>query len=197
MNMTTLNPANLAACTCSAIGRPDLAQHADTCGIHTAARALCDGVDEASQDVRQLVTDVDALSAGALPVAAAAQAYCWMVAGMSTPFYGEYAEHDAKAEAKRIGGTAKAFPLFREEPAASAHPYPSGDSGQVAGGEDARYRLLDEGDTIQADDEFVGDDGTSWVHSGALFVGMRYINWLKTGRRRIEARAQQDGGDRG
>jgi hypothetical protein len=78
---------------------------------------------------------------------------------------------------------------------AAAHSPPSGGSGQLAGGQqDARYRLLDEGDTIQADDEFVGDDGTSWEHPTALFVGMRYINWLKTGRRRIGARAQQDGG---
>ncbi len=59
---------------------------------------------------------------------------------------------------------------------------------------DTRYRLLDEGDTIQADDEFVGDDGTSWLHPSDLFVGMRYVNWLKTGRRRIDACTQQDGG---
>ena len=39
--------------------------------------------------------------------------YCWIVSGCSIPFYGEFAESDAKQEAKRIGGTCEAFPLYK------------------------------------------------------------------------------------
>lgn len=39
--------------------------------------------------------------------------YCWTVTG-SGPFYGEFAESDAKREAKHCGGTTEAFPLYRE-----------------------------------------------------------------------------------
>lgn len=45
--------------------------------------------------------------------------YCWKVDGVREPFFGEYAEIEAKHEAKRIGGTCKAFPLYAEQPAPS------------------------------------------------------------------------------
>ena len=38
--------------------------------------------------------------------------YAWAVTGLLMPYYGDDAEHDAKFEAKRIGGTARAFPLY-------------------------------------------------------------------------------------
>jgi hypothetical protein len=38
--------------------------------------------------------------------------YCWKVHGTSDEFTGYYAEEEAKAVAKRIGGTAFAFPLY-------------------------------------------------------------------------------------
>lgn len=40
-------------------------------------------------------------------------AYAWAVSGLPTPFYGPHAESDARAEARRCGGTAEAFPLFK------------------------------------------------------------------------------------
>ena len=46
------------------------------------------------------------------PVAHEQGLYGWKVYGVNTLFTGEYAEHDAKAEAKRIGGTCIAFPLY-------------------------------------------------------------------------------------
>lgn len=38
--------------------------------------------------------------------------YGWKVLGVSRLFMGEFAEYEAKAEAKRIGGTSVAFPLY-------------------------------------------------------------------------------------
>lgn len=38
--------------------------------------------------------------------------YAWAVTGLGTPFYGEFAQYDAEAEARRVGGDAKAFPLY-------------------------------------------------------------------------------------
>ena len=38
--------------------------------------------------------------------------YCWKVHGTSDEFTGYYAEEEAKAVAKRIGGTCFAFPLY-------------------------------------------------------------------------------------
>ena len=43
--------------------------------------------------------------------------YGWKVYGVSTLFTGKFAEDDAKAEAKRIGGTCIAFPLYTSKPA--------------------------------------------------------------------------------
>ena len=40
--------------------------------------------------------------------------YCWMVSGSSRGYFGEYAEDDARSEARRCGGTTQAFPLFTE-----------------------------------------------------------------------------------
>ena len=39
--------------------------------------------------------------------------YAWAVDGLSRMYFGEYAEIDAMAEARRCGGTATAFPLYR------------------------------------------------------------------------------------
>ena len=38
--------------------------------------------------------------------------YAWAVTGLAMPYYGEHAEHHAKLDAKRCGGTARAFPLY-------------------------------------------------------------------------------------
>ena len=38
--------------------------------------------------------------------------HCWSVTGTAQMFFGDYAQHDAEQEAKHIGGTALAFPLF-------------------------------------------------------------------------------------
>ena len=43
--------------------------------------------------------------------------YAWTVNGTAQMFFGDYAQHDAEQEAKHIGGTARAFPLFAGEPA--------------------------------------------------------------------------------
>lgn len=51
----------------------------------------------------------------AAPVAAP---YAWGVSGIERPFYGRDAELEAHFEARRIGGTAEAFPLYRHAPAA-------------------------------------------------------------------------------
>ena len=40
------------------------------------------------------------------------EVYCWKVHGTSDEFTGYYAEEEAKAVAKRIGGTCFAFPLY-------------------------------------------------------------------------------------
>jgi hypothetical protein len=45
-------------------------------------------------------------------ITAAGEPYAWAVSGMSRPFFGKDAEADAQAEARRCGGTARAFPLY-------------------------------------------------------------------------------------
>jgi hypothetical protein len=52
-------------------------------------------------------------------------AYCWAVSGLQSMFHGKFAEADARNEARRCGGTAQAFPLFREA-------QPSGEVATVA-----------------------------------------------------------------
>ena len=48
--------------------------------------------------------------------------YAWTVTGTAQMFFGDYAQHDAEQEAKHIGGTARAFPLFlAPQPPAKAH----------------------------------------------------------------------------
>jgi hypothetical protein len=39
--------------------------------------------------------------------------YGWMIEGSHQAFFGEHAEMDAKREAVRIGGTCKAFPIYK------------------------------------------------------------------------------------
>lgn len=48
-----------------------------------------------------------------------------------------------------------------------------------------RYRLLNAGEPIQVDDEFIDDDGVTWNRPVGWEVGMKYSNYLKSGRRRI------------
>lgn len=52
--------------------------------------------------------------------------------------------------------------------------------------ETSRYRLLNAGERIQADDEFIDDDGVTWVRPVGWEVGMKYSNYLKSGRRRLD-----------
>lgn len=56
---------------------------------------------------------------GTLPEQPAQQQepYGWKVYGVNSLFTGKFAEDDAKAEAKRIGGTCIAFPLYTSPPA--------------------------------------------------------------------------------
>lgn len=42
--------------------------------------------------------------------------YGWMVEGSPAVMRGDFAELDAKAEAARIGGTCKAFAVYRDAP---------------------------------------------------------------------------------
>ncbi len=57
--------------------------------------------------------DVEALYTAA---GARGEPYGWAVSGIALILRGEYAEANAKAEAKRIGGTCKEFPIYRSEP---------------------------------------------------------------------------------
>ena len=84
--------------------------------------------------------------------------YCWIVSGCGTPFYGEYAEHDARVEAQRVGGTATAFPLHtRPQSAKSARRQTLEECAA----------LLDEvGATLQRVDK--SDD--YWIGVGAMTV---------------------------
>jgi hypothetical protein len=41
-----------------------------------------------------------------------AKPYAWAVTGLRSMYFGEFAEVDAKREAKHCGGTARAFPLY-------------------------------------------------------------------------------------
>lgn len=43
--------------------------------------------------------------------------YAWHVPPMTRMYFGEYAQLDAESEAKRVGGTAKAIPLYTAPPA--------------------------------------------------------------------------------
>lgn len=56
---------------------------------------------------------VDAGAEGGAEQPAPMSVYAWAVAGLAQPFFGEFAEQDARAESQRVGGTAEAFPLFR------------------------------------------------------------------------------------
>jgi hypothetical protein len=70
-------------------------------------------------------------------------AYCWAVSGLQSMFHGEFAEADAHDEARRCGGTAQAFPLFREaQPSGEAHHWIVPDSGLIFPTEDAARRYL-------------------------------------------------------
>lgn len=62
---------------------------------------------------------------------------------------------------------------------------------------DARYRLLESGDVIQAEDEIVADDGVNWVRPTPIFTGMPYSSVFKTARRRIDAAIARQGGKDG
>lgn len=72
---------------------------------------------EDCREWRPIAIQRDALAA------AAPAPYAWAVSGMARPFYGQYAEQDARAEVRRTGGTAEAFPLYRGP--ASTAPAPA------------------------------------------------------------------------
>lgn len=56
--------------------------------------------------------------------------YGWKVYGVNSLFVGEFAEYDARTEAKRIGGTCVAFPLYTSPPASK--PLTDAQIGDVA-----------------------------------------------------------------
>lgn len=57
--------------------------------------------------------------------AASAEPYAWMIDGSNRTWFGKFSEIEARAEARRCGGTCTAFPIFRGvQPAASAEPVP-------------------------------------------------------------------------
>lgn len=53
--------------------------------------------------------------------ASSEEPYAWRVPPMSRCYFGEHAKIDAEAEARRVGGTAKAIPLY-------THPAAQGDA---------------------------------------------------------------------
>lgn len=58
-----------------------------------------------------------------------------------------------------------------------------------------RYRMLAQGDVIQASDEFLQDDGVTWICDprgpDGLFVGARYSHSLKPARRALDSQQGQ------
>lgn len=64
---------------------------------------------------RALIKAIEQPSAGQ-----SAEPYGWNVPPMTQIYRGEFAEADAKAEARRCGGTAKAIPLYAVPPAIDA-----------------------------------------------------------------------------
>lgn len=80
-------------------------------------------VDYGSNGVRDFYRNI-ARAALATPAQAQQPPYAWAVSGASTMFFGPTAEYDARQEAKHCGGTAEAFPLFRDAQAQQAgEPY--------------------------------------------------------------------------
>lgn len=71
---------------------------------------------EAGDDLKPYVYE----AARALIAAAVEQAQAvpvaWHVPPMTQMYFGEYAQIDAEAEARRVGGTAKAIPLYTHPP---------------------------------------------------------------------------------
>ena len=69
----------------------------------------------ALRDVAKLYAEYDAL----YKAQQEQEPYCWKVLGVASEFTGYYAEEEAKATAKRIGGTCQSFPLYvRPQPLA-------------------------------------------------------------------------------
>ena len=59
--------------------------------------------------------------------------------------------------------------------------------------ERALYRFLVEGDVIRADDQFMSDDGATWVEPSGWEVGMEYASKLfKSARRLVRASLKGD-----
>ena len=90
----------------------------DECARVIATLRYVQGIAERSEG-RQMREDetLEAFVLGYVKRLEAAQAqaepYAWAVSGLGRPFYGEFAEQDARAEARRCGGTSEAFPLYR------------------------------------------------------------------------------------
>jgi hypothetical protein len=75
----------------------------------------------------------------------AQEPYCWIVAGVSRHYTGEFAEADTKAEARRIGGTCAAHPLYRHAaPTKPAQPLLNDDIDAIGVDYRGDYRKLRE-----------------------------------------------------
>ena len=71
-------------------------------------------VDRLNARLSAVTTERDALRADIEAVKAALTSpYAWAVSGLGMPFYGEHAEADARNEARRVGGDARVFPLYK------------------------------------------------------------------------------------
>ena len=81
-----------------------------------ALRLAQDWYDSGNEDVEEfadMIKEVIAL----VEQSAKQEPYGWKVYGVNTLFTGKFAEDDAKAEARLIGGTCIAFPLYTSKPA--------------------------------------------------------------------------------
>lgn len=54
------------------------------------------------------------------------------------------------------------------------------------------YRFLVEGDLIEATDEFIGNDGQTWVRPDGWEVGMKYPSRVFKSARRLVSRPSPD-----
>lgn len=78
---------------------------------------------EVSPDYRAGWNDCHDEFTRAIAAQAPVPAHCWIVSGSSQAHFGEYAEHDATEEARRCGGSARAYPLhMTQQPTPVASP---------------------------------------------------------------------------
>ncbi len=70
---------------------------------------------EALNDLPGVISQIDNMVCG-LTRNSSMRPVGWAITGCSRIYFGEFAEVDAKAEAKRCGGTCSAYQLFTPEP---------------------------------------------------------------------------------